>query len=283
MMGKLVDKLRQVGQAGSGGLGFLARAQTQKPRPAAIFVSIGAGDTAAAEAALKSGADGVIVSSWTRDTDLSALTAAAAAASAVLGVALAAEGVSGQDELAAARTAGASFAVADPATPARLLFEDVDQLDLVVTVDMPHDDLGLVLLRGENLLPAHAALLRAPLRNADLARLTVADFARLRLARESLRFPTLAPLAEAPDAANVRLLVRLGLNGLILPGEGVSASALGAQIKALREELEKTPAEDSGRGSIAIGGLMEAAGQSPHPPQQPHPTRREPQREPDEE
>lgn len=280
MMGKLVDKLREVGQAGSGGVGFLARAQTQKPRPAAIFISAGAGDTAAAEAALKSGADGVIVSGWTRDTDLSAHTATVGKGSAVLGVALAADGASGQDELAAAREAGASFAVVDPSTPACLLFEDVDQLDLVVTVDMPRDDLGLVLLRGENLLPAQAALLRAPLRNADLARLTVADFARLRLARESLRFPVLAALADAPDAANARLLVRLGLNGLILPGEGVSASALGAQVKALREELEQTPAGDSSRGSVAIGGLMESAGQSL---QQPHPTRREPQREPDEE
>jgi hypothetical protein len=279
-MGKLVDKLREVGQAGSGGLGFLARAQTQKPRPAAIFVSVGAGDTATAEAALKSGADGVIVSGWTRDTDLSALAAAVGAGSSVLGVALAPEGSAGEDELAAAHAAGATFAVVDSSTPARLLFEEVDQLDLVVTVDIPRDDLGLVLLRGENLLPAQAALLRAPLRNADLARLSVADFARLRLARESLRFPALAPLAEAPDAANVRLLVRLGLSGLILPGEGASASALGAQVKALREELEKTPAEDSSRGTVAIGGLMESSGQSL---QQPHPTRREPQREPDEE
>ncbi|MGZ3674693.1 MAG: hypothetical protein ACXVCO_10330, partial [Ktedonobacterales bacterium] len=47
-------------------------------------------------------------------------------------------------------------------------------------------------------------------------------------------------------------------------GAEVSGETLGAQVKALRETLEKIPArdEDRERGSVAIGGLMEASGRS---------------------
>ncbi|MGZ3714293.1 MAG: hypothetical protein ACXVA4_02640, partial [Ktedonobacterales bacterium] len=93
-------------------------------------------------------------------------------------------------------------------------------------------------------------------------------FARLRLACEALRFPKLIAVDDAPEGGNVRLLVRLGVSGIVLSGAGVSGETLGVQVKALREALEKIPAreEDRDRGSVAIGGLMEASSKSSQMP-----------------
>src|SRR5260221_708268 len=95
---------------------------------------------------------------------------------------------------------------------------------------------------------------------------------------EGLRFPTLVSLREAPEAGYVKLLVRMGADGLVLPGEGVDAAKLGAQVQALREELEKVPAEpDSGSSVVGISGLMEGGGASITR----QPPRREPEPEPE--
>ncbi len=122
------------------------------------------------------------------------------------------------------------------------------------------------------------ALLRTRFANADLSQLTVAEFARQRLMLEGLRFPTLVSLREAPEAGHVKLLVRMGADGLVLPGEGVDAAKLGAQVQALHEELEKVPAEpDSGSSVVGISGLMEGGGASITR----QPPRREPEPEPE--
>lgn len=268
-MGKLVEKLQQVGQASGGGFGFLrSRAPERAPRPAAVLVSLGAKDVAGAEAAVKNGVDGVIVSDWRLGTDLSAIKGAVESNSAVWGVEYGGEGKVTGDALKPLQEAGAGFAVIGSEAPAVLLFEELDQFDLAIAAEVPQDDLGLVLQRTVNLLPAQVALVRTRLTNADLERLTVNDFARLRLACEALRFPKLVTVDGAPEGANVRLLVRLGISGIVLSGAGVSAETLGAQVKALREALEKIPAheEDRERGSVAIGGLMEASGKSSQMP-----------------
>jgi thiamine monophosphate synthase len=274
-MGKLVDKLRQVGQGSGSGMGFLGpRTPAQAPRPAAVLVSLGAGDVAAAEAAVKNGADGIIVTRWKPGTELSKLHAAVQS-SAVWGVE-AGDARTGSDALKSAQEAGASFALIGQSAPARLLVESLDGFDYVVAVDPPSDDLGLVLLRAENLLPAQVALLQLRLSNADLASMSVGAFARLRLICEGLRFPVLVTLAGAPEAAHIRTLVRIGADGIVLPGEGVTASALGQQVQALREQLEKTPVDEKDRSPVAIGGLMAAGGV--FPAQTPGP---QPEREPE--
>ncbi len=281
-MGKLVEKLQQISQGSSGAVGFvgLARSQGQarSPRPAAILVAVDAG-AAAGEAVLKQGADGIIVAGWKETTDTSAIASAAAASGAIWGVDYSAEAYT-EGTLKKAHDAGASFALVHATSPAHALFDDVDGFDVIVDVEMPKDDLGLLLLRAENLLPAQAALLRAELAPSGLAKMSVAGFARLRMACEALRFPTLLTLAGAPDPAYVRTLVRLGVSGLVLSAEGVGAEKLGAQVKALREQLEKTPARAEDRMSVAIGGLMDGGGASLTPSR---PSRREPEPEPDEE
>jgi hypothetical protein len=73
------------------------------------------------------------------------------------------------------------------------------------------------------------------------------------------------------------------VSGLVLPGAGVGAEKLGAQVKALREQLEKTPARSEDRSPVAIGGLMEFSGASLTPPQRSPRREPEPGPEPDEE
>ncbi len=280
-MGKLLDKLQQVGQGSRTGFGFLpsTKGQGQAPRPAAILVSLGADGVALAEAAAKAGADGVLVTGWTPGTDVSKIAAALQGSEAVWGVEYVDEGPYGDNTLKQAQEAGASFAVVGPASPVRALFDEIEKFDFVVTVDPPRDEMGLVLLRAQNLLPVSAAIVRAQITSADLAKLTVADFAQLKLVFESLRFPALVTLREAPEPAMLKTLVRMGADALVVPAADLSASALSAQVKALREELEKTPARPESGESVAIGGLMGASGTSLQPEKKPE-REPEPEREP---
>ena len=282
-MGKLVEKLQQISQGSSGAVGFLGLArqqgQARLARPAAVFVSVAAGNAATGEAALKQGADGIIVTGWKSGADVSAVKAAADANGGIFGVEYSAESYE-EGALKKAKEAGASFAVVQGTSPAHVVVEEVEGFDVVVTVDVPKDDLGLVLMRAENMVPAQAALLRAQITPSGLAKMTVADFARLRLAAEALRFPVLLTLAGAPEDAHVRTLARLGVSALVLSAEGVNAEKLGAQVKALREQLEKTPIRSEDRSPVAIGGLMDGGGASLTPQR---PSRREPEPEPDEE
>lgn len=276
-MGKLVDKLRDISQAGGSGFGFLGRAQAnaRKPRPAAILVTLKANDTAAAEAAAKNGADAVILTNWTPSTDMKALTTALAASSAIWGVEVQ---NATADILTRAREAGAAFAILAPTTSASALFEEVEHLDRVITIEPPQDDLTLLLLRGQSLLPAQAAVVRLQLGAKDLASLTISDFTRLKLIVESLRFPALVTLSGVPDAASIKTLVHLGAAGLIL----TSAENVGTSVKSLREELERTPIPSEERTTVLLGGLVGGAGEATPTPPHREPER-EPEREPDHE
>jgi hypothetical protein len=275
-MGKLVDKLHQVSQATASGIGFLGgRAPAQKPRPAALFVVLGAGETAAAEAAAKNGVDGIFLTGWTPGADMGALKSALGATTAIWGVELAGDTALGAGALKRLTEQGASFAIVQSSAAARVLFEEVEKFDLAASIDLPRDDLGLLLIRGQGLLPVQVGVLRTDLGAKDIARLSVAEYARLRLAVESLRFPMLLTLKEAPDEADVTTLVHLGVAGLLLSGQGVGASQLGAQVKALRETLEKTPTPREERANVLLGGLLPTAGQVAAPGQ----PQREPERE----
>src|SRR5258708_14715383 len=162
-MGKLVDKLQQIGQGGGGGIGFVARTRGQAPRPAAIVVTLRAADGAAGEAAIKNGADAVIITGWQPSTDLSALKSALSASSALWGVESAAEGSAAASAITAAQEAGAGFVIVGPTAPATLLADKHEKVDIGVAVDPPADYVGLVLLLAEQLLPVAASLLRTRL------------------------------------------------------------------------------------------------------------------------
>src|SRR5579864_1655444 len=140
-MGKLIDKLRQVGQGGGGSFGFSGRGQSANSpaRPAAVFVRLAASDVAAAEAAGKAGADVVIVTDWKPDADIGSIKAALESASVVWGV----EYVGGADDedAQAAQKAGAGFLVLGEHAPATLAYDKPEQFDRVVTLTAPSTEL----------------------------------------------------------------------------------------------------------------------------------------------
>jgi hypothetical protein len=278
-MGKLTDKLEQVGQSSGSGFGFFgrSRAAEQKSRPAAVLVSLRASDTAAAEAAAKRGADALIVSDWKPDADVSAFVSALNGSNTLWGVDVAGESGS-YGMLKRAQEAGASFAILDASASAHLLFEQLDHFDLVIALELPKDDMGLMMLRSQNLLPVQVGLTPLGLSKDQISSMSVAEYLRLKLAVESLRFPLLATLRDVPDEKTLPILVRVGFAGLILPGEGAAAETLGQQVQTLREELENTSVRrEESSSSALLGGLVSTQGSSLQP------ERREPEREPDQE
>ena len=89
---------------------------------------------------------------------------------------------------------------------------------------------------------------------------------------ESLRFPVLLSLNAVPADEDVATLVHLGIDGLVLPGQAANPQQLGAQVKALREALEKTPTPKEEHENVFIAGLM---------PTVPRETPAQPEREPE--
>jgi DNA-binding NarL/FixJ family response regulator len=283
-MGKLIEKLHAVGQASGNGMGFFGRPRgpQRASRPAAVFIAGTADESATLGAALENGADGVIITGWQPGTrGLAGVTAALAAREAVAGVRI--EGEYREGALKAAADEGASFAILDQRVAARALFEEVEKFDVVATVVPPADDLGLLALRAVNLLPAQAALIQADFSAAGLARLTVADFARLRLIWESVGFPSLVTVSGTLEDADVRTLVQLGADGLLLSAAGASAATMGQQVKALIAQLERTPAPRARPESVSLlTGLIGAQAQEVPGPV-PGPGRKPGTPEPDEE
>lgn len=287
-MGKLVEKLRAVTQASSSGMGFLSpsRAPQRKARPAALLVLGGVDDTAALRAAVENGADGVILSGWSAGaTGASSLMEALRKQDAVWGVALE-EGYT-PGALKTARDEGASFAILAQRLPAASLFEEIEKFDLVVAIEPPRDDLALLSLRAVNLLPAQAVLVDARFTPADLARMSIADFTRLRIVAESLVFPTLVTLEGTPGEIDTRTLIQLGADALVLSAAGATASTLTQQVPALIAELERTPARHESESGPLLSGLLGVSGHTPSlpgPSPRPRPDRPEqPEKEPDEE
>lgn len=257
-MGKLLEKLQQVGQGSSGSLGFAPRRDGgSTPRQAATLVTLRASDSAAAGAAAKAGVDGVIVASWKPGANVSTLSAALDASHTLWGVEYAG---TGEDEPAlAAREAGAGFILLGESAGAGALFDEAKQFDRVITISPPNSELDYLALRMTNSLPAQAALVELPTGVADLAGLSVAAFARLAAIAESLRFPLLAAVDDVPDLRACTALVRLGVDAVVLGGVGVEASALAGQISAVRAAMEKVPPRTQREG-VSLGSMMSGAG-----------------------
>ena len=279
-MGKLVEKLHQVGQTTGNRFGFMGRAEAEAhpPRPAALLVALGAGDTATAEASIKAGADGFLITDWSPNSDIDRMKATFQPGGTLWGVEYAGASVAPEGVQKAAAEAGAGFLLIGPSAPAAVLFDEDQRLDLMVVVDIPRDDAALLLIRSENLLPAHAALIQLPSNPAALSKMTVNEFARLRWVFETVRFPTLVRLNEAVQAETIKALVHLGAEGIIVSGATGKPDVVAKQVQMIGETLQTLPVGESRRSSVAIGGFISGAGESlmPRRPGRPAP-------EPDEE
>lgn len=280
-MGKLIDKLREVRSASGSGIGFLrgAQAATTTTRAAAVFAVGGRGDTAALDAALQNGADGIILTGWSASArEFTSATAAAQERHAVWGV----EAASGTDTatLKAAREAGAAFALVGQSAPASLLLAELEGFDHVVSIEPPADEHQLLTMRASNLLPVQAAVLQTGLGSGEAARLSVSQFTWLRLAWESLRFPTFAALQGVPTEDDLRTLVELGADGLLLSAAG-AGSGFGQHVRGLVAALQRIPPRHETEAGALLTGLLGIQG---HQPDEPGPgPRRKPEREPERE
>lgn len=275
-MGKLIDKLRQVGQGGGGSFGFFARGQSANApaRPAAVFVRIAASDVAAAEAAGKAGADVAIVTDWKPGADVSSIKAALESASVVWGVEY--SGGADDDVAQAAQKTGAGFLILGERAPATHVYDKPEQFDRVVTLTAPSSELDILLYRMSNVLPAQAGLVTLPIGVSELSHVSIAEFTRISLLAASVRFPLLVAVDTAPDLKAARALVRLGFDGIVL--SGLSADKIGKQVPALRADLEKIPlSEAQDTEGVSLGGLMGNLGTGVQP------ERREPDKEPEQE
>src|SRR5690348_6020915 len=159
-MGKLLEKLDKVSQTSNAGIGFLGgRPSGHAPRPIGLLASVKVTDVSAASAAVKNGADGIIALGWKSGASLADLKTAAG--DAALGVELPAD--AGAGVLKEAQDAGADFVLAPSALRARALLDEVEKLDVVLELDLPRDDMAVLLLRGQSLAPAQLGLLNTSL------------------------------------------------------------------------------------------------------------------------
>lgn len=274
-MGKLIEKLKQIGQGPSGSLGFMPRRDNgAKARPAAVLVTLRASDAGVAEAVAKAGADAIVIAGWKPGANITAIKTAIESVQTLWGVQY--SGAGDDEPVKAAREAGAGFILLGEDAAVGALFDEVGQIDRVVTVSAPESEMDLLTLRVINALPAQAALVTLPAGVAELAALPVSAFAQLAIIAESLHFPLLATVNDAPDMRASRALIRLGIDGIVLPGVGVEQDLLVSQVRTVRADLENIPPL-SQREGVNLSGLMGAMGATPAKPEP------APEIEPDEE
>ncbi|MGH2503726.1 MAG: hypothetical protein ACRDID_14550, partial [Ktedonobacterales bacterium] len=220
-MGKLIEKLRQIGQGGGGSFGFFGRGQGSSAvaRAAAVVVTLGAAEVAAAEAAAKAGVDAVIIAGWKPGADVSAIKTAMESASTLWGVEYA--GGSEEDVTDAAQKAGAGFLLLGADAPAAALYEKVEGFDRVITLTTPESEMDLLHFRIANTLPAQAGLAPLPVGVADLPNLPLSQVTRLAMLTSTARLPLLAVVDDLPSLRAIRMLVRLGFDGVVIAGAGM--------------------------------------------------------------
>ncbi len=268
-MGKLIEKLQQIGQGSSGSLGFTPRRDNGiKARPAAVLVTLRATDVGMAEAAAKAGVDAIIIAGWKPSANITTIKAAIESERTLWGVQY--NGAGDDEPVKAASEAGAGFILLGEDAAVGALFDGAEQIDRIVTISAPQSEMDLLTLRVINALPAQAALVTLPAGVADLPALPVPAFAQLAVIAETLRFPLLASVDDAPDMRASRALVRLGVDGVVLSGVGVKEDMLVSQVRAVRADLEKIPPR-SQREGISLSGLMGVMGATPAKPE-PAPT-----------
>ena len=282
-MGRLVDKLREIGQGSNAGLGFFgtSRAAARKARPMGVLLIGGSGDAAALKAGLEAGADAVVLAGWTPTSASFTNLIGSLGKEMLWGVEPGSDLTSGT--LRAASEAGACFAVLGPDAPASALFVEADTCDVVASIQAPADELGLLGLRAVNLLPIQAVLVETRLRGASLDSLSLTEFMRLRTVVESVRFPSLVTVDGSLNEAGAKTLVQLGADAVVLSAASAGAS-IGQQVRSLIATLEATPAPHRSENGALLSGLLGfSSHQSEMPGPSPRPGRPAPEPEPEQE
>jgi hypothetical protein len=247
-MSKLGDRIKRASRVEPAPLGFAAAAARRASPTLLCLVRLSQNEAAKVEEAVKKGADAVILEGL--DAGKSKDVRGRAGESA-LGVSM--PGAASRDRIAAAREAGADFAVLEMASAmADALLEE--KIGLVLSVDGESDDTTLRLI-GD--LGLEALIIASP-----EAPLSVQELLRLRRLAALARTPLLTHVSGNAEVNHLQALRESGVAGVI-----VDSSGLG-KLEGLRERIAALPARGKRKEEKAEvmlpAGAMSGGGDHEH-------------------
>jgi hypothetical protein len=259
-MAKLQDLFTQARRTrGSGGMGFLGKSRGEsKAHAAALVVAFPQVVAGGAEAALKSGADGLLFS-WDGknesviDTIKKEIEASKAANDEIITGLHINDGLKDltRDRLASFKEVGINYIIIPFNAPTRLLAIEAKEVEKVVTVPVRQGDMYPLVIRNlsgfENI---SAVVLDFELTSA-IGDLTIEESLQYRAVREGLRFPAFVKINNDITEAEAYTLIALGVQGFIL-GANENEQALKKEIKRVREILETIHKEEKDTSSTLL-------------------------------
>lgn len=257
-MGKLSELFAQVQRARSGkGIGFVGKnLPARKPRAAALLVACQSADAGRAEAAIKTGADGLLFA-WDAPAESGPLHRAIEAAQAAGdGVICGLQINTGwatltRKDLEGLKELGASFIVLPLHAPARLLALHVKDLEPVVSVPMREGDLYPIFIRNLSAFEHLAAIDLDFGLSSEVGAMSIEDTLHYRAVREAVRAPALVHVKGTPGEDDVHTLLALGIQAVVL-AESKDMATTGQQIQALRDLLEKAHQDEQNEPTLGL-------------------------------
>ncbi|HEY1354064.1 MAG TPA: hypothetical protein VGF67_31015 [Ktedonobacteraceae bacterium] len=258
-MGKLSELFAQVHTARSGkGIGFVGKnLPARKPRAAALLVACSI-DAGSAEAAIKTGADGLIFiwneeSKKAHDALRKAIEAAQAASDGVICGLQIVEGWATltRKDIEGLKDLGVSFLILPLHAPARLLALRVKDLEPVVSVPMREGDLYPIFIRNLSAFEHVAAIDLDFGLSGEVGKLSIEDVLRYRAVREAVRVSALVQIKGTLNEDDIHTLLALGIQAVILT-ESRDVATTSQQIQAVRELLEKAHQDEQDKPTLGL-------------------------------
>jgi len=259
-MGKLSELFAQVHKARSGkGIGFVGKnLPARKPRAGALLVACNSRDAGNAEAAIKTGADGLIfawdeASTKERESLRKAIEAAQTAGEGVI-CGLQINGgwaTLTRKDFESFKELGLSFLILPLHAPARLLTLRVKDLEPVVSVPMREGDLYPLFIRNLSAFENMAAIDLDFGLNSEVGKMSIEDVLHYRAVREAVRTPALVHVKGTPDEDDIHTLLALGIQAVVL-AESKETATTSKQIQALRELLEKAHEDEQDEPTLGL-------------------------------
>lgn len=251
-MAKLQDMFTHARKTKSGGsIGFLGKNKGEiKPRAAAIVLELTKITAGSAEAAVKAGADGLLFSWDGKDgAQLNKLKAEIASANTASEEVVSGLHITGNwdnidhETLTQIKESDIQYVILPLAAPARLLGQEIKDLEMVVTVPMRDGDMYPLFIRNITAFDTIAGILLDFGFSGNVSAMTIEEVLQYRAVREAVRFPALLNVNGDLDKADVYTLMTLGVQALIISTGNVDATVQG-QIKTLRGILEAIHEEE---------------------------------------
>jgi hypothetical protein len=260
-MAKLQDMFTLARRAhSSGSIGFLGKSRGEaKPRAAAVVLKLTRLQAGSAEAAVKAGADGLLFS-WDGEerSQFDVLKSELASAKTSYEEVVSGLQLTGgwktinRETLTQIRDLGIQYVILPLDAPARLLGQEIKDLEMVVTIPMRSGDMYPLFIRNLTAFDTIAAVLLDFGLSGDVSTMTIEEVLQYRAVREAVRFPALLNVNGDLDKAEVYTLMTLGVQAFILTTSSVNAQVQ-EQLKSLRSILESIHEEEKEATSRKVG------------------------------